>query len=272
MATIRQGSSDATQIPDTKKRESVPHLLERFHCSALATDYDGTLATHGTVDEATRSAMRRFRDSGRKVILVTGRRLVELAEVYPHFDDFDAIVAENGALLYWPKDQREELLAEPPPAEFVQLLVNADVRPLELGKVIVATMEPYHNVVLEAIRTLGLELHVIFNKGSVMILPSGINKATGLKRTLKVLGIPREQVAGVGDAENDHTLLDFCGLSAAVANALPALKERANIVLGGRHGEGVTELMELFLGHTSVSLPEDNPATVETRAIETPRL
>jgi hydroxymethylpyrimidine pyrophosphatase-like HAD family hydrolase len=102
--------------------------------------------------------------------------------------------------------------------------------------------------VLEAIRTFGLELQVIFNKGSVMILPSGVNKATGLKRTLKVLGIPPEEVIGVGDAENDHALLEFCGLSAAVANALPALKERANLVLASAHGEGVTELIGLVLG------------------------
>ena len=36
-------------------------------------------------------------------------------------------------------------------------------------------------VVLATIRDLGLELHVIFNRDAVMVLPSGINKGTGLR-------------------------------------------------------------------------------------------
>jgi hypothetical protein len=138
-----QGSSQGSQTTDSKRREVDPNLFDRFHCSALATDYDGTLATHGTVDEGIREALRRFRESGRKVILVTGRRIADLSDVYPHLDDFDAIVAENGALLYWPEDRREEPLAEPPPPEFVQSLVKANVRPIERGRVIIATVEPY---------------------------------------------------------------------------------------------------------------------------------
>ena len=276
MPMTTQARSAGPPIPDLNTRANGSNLFERFHCSALATDYDGTLATHGTVDEGTREALRRFRMSGRKVILVTGRRIADLSEVYPHLDDFDAIVAENGALLYWPEDRREEPLAEPPPAEFVQSLVKANVRPIERGSVIVATVEPFQHIVLEAIRTFGLELQVIFNKGSVMILPSGVNKATGLKRALKAFAIPPEKVIGVGDAENDHALLEFCGLSAAVANALPALKERANLVLASAHGEGVAELIELVLGRGFNALAECNPASVrnspaaEAQAAEAP--
>ena len=242
------------------------NLLERFHCSALATDYDGTLATHGIVSETTRAALHRLHAAGRKVILVTGRRIAELSEVYPHLDDFDCIVAENGATLYWPGDQREEALAEAPPLEFIDFLANVGVRPIERGKVIVATVEPFQLLALEAIRKLGLELQVIFNKGSVMILPSGVNKATGLKRALKVLGIPPAEVAGVGDAENDHALLEFCGLSAAVANALPALKERASLVLAGAHGEGVAELIDLVLRNASHPSLAGSPASTRNPA------
>jgi hydroxymethylpyrimidine pyrophosphatase-like HAD family hydrolase len=38
----------------------------RYH--ALAADYDGTLATHGRIDDATWDALRRLRESGRKLI------------------------------------------------------------------------------------------------------------------------------------------------------------------------------------------------------------
>ena len=216
-------------------------------CRALATDYDGTIATHGAVDDDTLQALRRFRKSGRSLIMVTGRRMDDLNSVFPHVSGFDLVVAENGAVLHWPHDGREEVLAEQPSAEFVALLTKAGIQPLEIGRSIVATMEPHDRIVLEAIKTLGLELEVIFNKGSVMVLPTGVNKATGLKAALAEMGLRAEDVVGVGDAENDHAFLNFCGVSAAVANALPALKEHAKIVLRGRHGAGVAELIDSIL-------------------------
>ena len=40
-----------------------------------------------------------------------------------------------------------------------------------------------------------------------MILPSGVNKASGLQAALQALGLSAETVIGVGDAENDHAFL-----------------------------------------------------------------
>ena len=45
---------------------------------ALAADYDGTLATDGVVDEKTIEALRPTRESGRRLILVTGRIIEQL--------------------------------------------------------------------------------------------------------------------------------------------------------------------------------------------------
>jgi hydroxymethylpyrimidine pyrophosphatase-like HAD family hydrolase len=109
-------------------------------------------------------------------------------------------------------------------------------------------VEPHEHVVLEAIRDLGLEWHVIFNKGSVMVLPSGVNKATGLGPALHEIGAAAEETVAVGDAENDHAFLAMCGLKVAVSNALPALKEVADVVTIAARGEGVTELIERLLG------------------------
>jgi len=90
-------------------------------------------------------------------------------------------------------------------------------------------------------------MQVIFNKGSVMVLPSGVNKATGLKAALAELKIAPENVVAVGDAENDHALLELCGCGAAVANALPMLRARADIDLQADHGAGVVELINMLL-------------------------
>ena len=219
-----------------------------MHCRALATDYDGTLAENGKVTPSTLAAIERLKRSGRKAILVTGRELEELMEVFPEVSVFDEIVAENGALLFTPGERPVECpLCAPPPPEFVAELVRRGVGPISRGRVIVATWQPHEHVVLDVIKEQGLELEVIFNKGAVMVLPSGVNKASGLARALDRLGVPAGETVAVGDGENDCSLLDACGYGVAVANAVHSLKERADFVMVHQRGAGVEELIEQIL-------------------------
>jgi hypothetical protein len=215
--------------------------------ATLATDYDGTIAADGTVDADTLAALRRLRDAGGTVVLVTGRELPPLLASFPEVGLCDLVVAENGGLLYWPDTRREKALGEPPEEELVLALEARGVAPLSVGRVIIATFEPHETTVLEVIRDLGLERQVIFNKGAVMVLPSGVNKASGLERALQELGVDPLRVVGVGDAENDHALLQLCGVGAAVANALPALKTHADLVLERDHGAGVATLIDRMI-------------------------
>ena len=237
---------------------------------ALASDYDGTLALDGHVSRLTLASLERLKASGRKLILVTGRALPDLQATFPHIGVCDAIVVENGALLYWPAENREEVLHDPPPAEFVAELIRRGVEPCSVGRVIVASWRPHEKVILEVIQAMGLEHHIIFNKRAVMVLPSGMNKASGLATVLKRMELKSSQVVGVGDAENDHAFLDTCGIAVAVANALPALKERADIVTEGDHGAGVSELIERMLADDLASLGPRRPRreTVVTTTAE----
>ena len=214
---------------------------------ALCTDYDGTLASDGRVLPETESALERLLASGRRLVLVTGREIDDLQKVCARLDLFEYVVAENGALLYKPSTGEETPLGARPPDAFVTLLRQRGVGPISVGRVIVATWEPHESTVLATIRDLGLELQVIFNKGAVMILPAGVNKATGLASALEKMGLSPHNAVGIGDAENDHALLAMCECSAAVANALPTLKDAADIVTTGDHGAGVVELIEELL-------------------------
>ena len=214
---------------------------------ALAVDYDGTLATDGAVDDATVEALRRLRQSGRRIVLVTGRILEQLLHVFPQIGLCNLVVADNGAVLYDPETDEITTLADPPPLEFVETLARRGVPRIEIGDVIVATWEPHETTVLQTIRDLGLELQIIFNKGAVMILPTGVNKATGLRAALKKLGLSHHNTVGIGDAENDEAMLKLCDASAAVDNALEAVKRQVDLVMHGARGAGVTELIEQLL-------------------------
>lgn len=214
---------------------------------ALACDYDSTIADSGVVRSSTVAALRRLAASGRKLILVTGRELDDLRRVFPQHEIFHRIVAENGAILYNPGTRQARPLADPPSAAFIDALRRARIEPLSIGASIVATSQPNGEAVLKVIHELGLEMQVIYNRDAAMILPSGVNKATGLRAALPELGLSPHNAIGVGDAENDHALLNVCEFRVAVSNAIPTLKERADFVTSEPDGKGVEQLIEKIL-------------------------
>jgi hypothetical protein len=194
--------------------------------------------------------------------------LDDLQTVFSHLELFDWVVAENGPVLYQPSTQQERLLADRPAAEFLRVLsdriYHAEHLPeqslsqefarlrddslLSVGRVIVATWEPHGETAIATIQDLGLDLQVIRNKGAVMILPAGVDKALGLQAVAQELAIPVNQMVGVGDAENDLVFLQQCGYSVAVANALPTIKEQVDWVTTHSRGAGVRELIHQVLG------------------------
>ena len=213
---------------------------------ALACDFDETLAHRGQIKNPTITALEKLVASGRKLILVTGREFDDLITVCPVIDLFSRVVAENGILLYSPATKEETLLADEPPEDFINALRERAI-PFSRGRRIVSTDRSYDTALLQVISDLGLEYQLIFNKGAVMLLPSGVNKATGLGAALHDLKLSPHNVVGIGDAENDFAFLTLCECSVAVSNALPTLRERADLVTNHENGEGVIELIEELL-------------------------
>jgi hydroxymethylpyrimidine pyrophosphatase-like HAD family hydrolase len=222
--------------------------------TVLATDFDGTIAHDGRVEEATVADLRRAREAGIRLVMVTGRELQDLFNTFADTGIFDLIVAENGAVIYDPLTKKVEPLTTGPPPAMIEILEKQSV-PLSVGHAIVATVEPYEHQVLAAIRDLGLAWHVIFNKGSVMALPSDVTKATGLAPALAALGATAAETVGVGDAENDQAFLKVCGLAVAVDNALVSVKEIAHVVTSGARGAGVSELIGRWLAGELEEVP-----------------
>ncbi len=226
---------------------------------ALVTDYDGTLSSGDRLSEQVISALERLRVSGRRAILVTGRQLDDLLAVCPCAQLFDLVVAENGAIVYDPASKEETRLANPPSKLLIQNLQARGVTPLEIGQVLVATHEPHRATVQDVIWELGLEAQVIGNRGAVMVLPAGVNKATGLEYALRELGLSRHEVVGVGDAENDHSFLERCECAVAVANAAPSIKQIAAFVTKAENGNGVIELIDELIANDLCRLQDSLP-------------
>lgn len=228
---------------------------------ALTADYDGTLASKGRVDDAVVSALGRLRASGRQLILVTGRQLPDLLGLFPQVTLCDLVVAENGGVLYRPATGQQRLLAPPPPLALIAALRERQIAPLAVGQVVVGTVADQAPALLAVIHDLGLEHQVIFNKGQVMILPPNINKGSGLEIALEELRLSPHNVVAIGDAENDHALLGMAECGVAVANALPLLRDQADVVTHGAAGAGAVELIEMLLADDLAAIaPAPRPA------------
>ncbi|HXH85133.1 MAG TPA: HAD family hydrolase [Candidatus Tectomicrobia bacterium] len=213
----------------------------------FATDYDGTIAERNHLSAPTIAALERVRASGRRLLLVTGRMLPDLRAVCPDADRlFDAIVAENGGLLYFPERREVRTLGDAPEPALVAALQRRGV-PITLGNSIVATLAPFAEAALDAIRETGVERSLVFNKDALMLLPGGVTKGTGLEAALDALQLSPHNMAGIGDAENDHAFLALCEYAVAVADAVPALRERADHVTRAPAARGAVEFIEEHL-------------------------
>jgi len=208
--------------------------------SAFALDYDGTIARDGVFDADVRQAIADVRRRGILVALVTGRRLVHLRESAGDLDCFDIVVAENGAVVFYPATGRHSVMGHPPPLAFLAALRARGV-PYEAGEVVVEADAAHAAGILDAIRTLELPLVLVFNRGRVMVLPPAIAKSTGLRQALQTVRVSLHNTVGIGDAENDHDLLDACEAGAAVEWGSAALRAIADDVIRGVPGRAVAE-------------------------------
>ena len=216
----------------------------RMIIHVLACDYDGTIAEGGRVSEPTARALERVRESGRKLVLVTGRTLRDLQAICPESERrFDAIVAENGAVLYHPGTREVKALGEPPEPALLDALLRRGVG-FALGTSSIHTSAAAAEAALAAIRETGLERTLVFNRGSLMLLPGGVTKGSGLQAALAAMELSPHNTVGIGDAENDHAFLALCEFAVAVADAVPALRERADYVTRAPGPPGVVEFIE----------------------------
>ncbi|MEI6623313.1 MAG: HAD hydrolase family protein, partial [Actinomycetes bacterium] len=213
----------------------------------LASDFDGTLSHNGKrPDDQVLESLRRVRADGALVVLVTGRIMSELRAVFPDVaDHFDAIVAENGCVLFNEGQHRE--LASPVDPQLVVALLKRGVQ-VRQGDVLLAGSAADSIAVLQEVHRLGLDCQLVFNRNELMILPSGVSKGTGLFDALGDLGVSRHSTVGVGDAENDHALLDVCEVGVAVSDAVPSLRSFADLLMTKPDGKGVAQLLGLVFG------------------------
>lgn len=98
---------------------------------------------------------------------------------------------------------------------------------------------------------LGVEI-TFSSKRYLEFMPAGIDKGYGLKKLAEILGIPMDQVIGVGDSANDLAMIKAAGLGVGVANVTDDVRPYCDIVLESTGDDGAfEELVEKYLEPSS---------------------
>ena len=125
--------------------------------------------------------------------------------------------------------------------------------PFTLGETLVEMAATFASTALEAVRTLEQPLVLAFNRGRLMLLPPAVAKSTGLRQALGELRLSIHNAVAIGDAENDHDLLDACEVGIAVAWGSPAFRAAADEVIEGTHPSAVAIYIDSLLRQPRLS-------------------
>jgi hydroxymethylpyrimidine pyrophosphatase-like HAD family hydrolase len=217
--------------------------LERImKLSVIALDYDGTVTRNDRLEAPMREAIADARRRGVAVMIVTGRRLDDLRRIAGSLQFVDGVVAENGALVHFPDGGLTTTLAPPIPAGFVTRLQQEGIV-FQAGQCLIDADASAAPRMLSVIRELELPIVLLFNRSRVMAMAQGISKATGLRAALEAIRKSPRNAVAVGDAENDHELLRFAEVGAAVEWGSRSLRAAADMVLGGAGPDAVADFV-----------------------------
>lgn len=214
----------------------------------LISDYDRTF-TDGTLRVAPGllDAIRDVKSGGVAFSLVSGRKYSHLSRIVHRLGDaIDSYVAENGCVGY--HSGKKHMLCDAIGRDKLLRRLDSVGLGYDAGDVVISVNIKHEKELEDALASVDDKFHVIKNIDSLMVLPAGVSKGTGLSWLCKVYGISREETACIGDAENDLDMRGYCGLLGAVRNALPAMKEKADYVTENEYGEGLAEFIRLIRG------------------------
>lgn len=198
-----------------------------MYCRAIATDLDGTSAAGGSIAPEVLAALAEARERGIATILVTGRVHEDTEALCGDLSAFDAVVSENGAVTCISEPRRTIRLGSPPPERFLGELRTRGI-PFHVGSVVLGTWDRHAHELLDLVRRHALDSQLVFNREALMLLPSGINKATGVQRALAELRRSPHNLVVFGDAENDLPLFALAEVAVAAHGAAPEVAAQAD--------------------------------------------
>lgn len=213
----------------------------RATVGCIASDLDRTLTGGDLVlDPAALERIRELRRRGLRVVVATGRRFDD-PRVEALLSELDAVVAENGAVVHHAEDGALVVMH----ADFAER-ARAALGPLAdrfaWGHVVGSGPRELSGDASALLAARKVEHAVEYNVDEVMLLPPGVDKATGAAACVARWGLRSADVWAIGDGENDVALLRWAGVGAAPANASPSAQAAADLHMASSHSQAFLDL------------------------------
>jgi hypothetical protein len=79
------------------------------------------------------------------------------------------------------------------------------------------------------------------------VLPQNVDKGYSMRLLGEMLGLEKEEIMGIGDQENDLSLVENAGFGVAMENAIPRVKEAADYITKTNDENGVAHVIRKFV-------------------------
>ena len=106
------------------------------------------------------------------------------------------------------------------------------------------------NMILEKVSEMGLYA-TTSSYGMIEIMQKNVNKFNGLSEISYLLGISKEEMAAIGDQDNDSPMLENVGMSFARENAIDKVKEISDFVVSTNDEFGLVDAINIVLEKNS---------------------
>ena len=220
----------------------VINLKDEFHrlefidlakIKAIITDLDRTI-TDGPAkrkfdpNDFDKDLMKEMGSLEKDLFLATGRSVEYAKALCGKFKLWRAIIAENGAVIYFPSTKKTITINTDFMKKAKKILRSMDLDGSTIGKVIVSINEKDEEKIMFALKE--IEDHLTFerNTNEIMITPKGVEKGLGVRIAMQYLNIELDDTMVIGDGENDVSMFLNPGFKIALANSNEKLKKLAN--------------------------------------------
>ncbi|AHC51750.1 phosphoglycolate phosphatase [Sulfolobus acidocaldarius SUSAZ] len=214
----------------------------------ILTDVDGTLTFDRdtyNIDLDAVDLLRKVEKKGIKVGLVSGNSYPVLRALYTYFGFNGGIVAENGCIVYFHNQLKE--VCERVDRNLISEFENKfGVKGSWQNRFKVCDFSFYPPILKDEMVRWALDkgLYIKTSGYAVHISKSKRGKAEGVRELIKMHGLDKAEVVGIGDSSTDIEFLEEVGIRVVVGNADESLKSIGDFVMREKSGKAVVEFIK----------------------------
>ena len=246
---------------------------------AVFLDIDNTLMSEGKIPEKNIQAIKKVREKGSFVFINTARSFAFIPEILKDETLFDGYVAGIGTDLRLHGEQISSYTMSTDELKFIAehfiddtreiafegeddvLWINPEARRTGILSMLSSPDEfdtIYKDCKISKMYVRGQltdEENEIFGKDYILyqhecyaeFVAKGYGKAVGMQRMTEHLGISQNNCIAMGDSANDTDMLMAAGISVAMGNAIPEIKEICTYISSDAKDGGVADALEKFI-------------------------